>query len=170
MMTIGELDEIAQILFRDNDYRHFSKKIRNDFFANKIDDTKSDLLSFYIDNTHDNVGFCIVGDYSVKMKMWEKIFIEEEWVDKDFKISPNSIELMYLYIMPEYREQRKASALFEKVMSYAIRMGKDEIYAYVSAPDTYALDFYKKRGAETICSFSDEEFGNFTAFLRWNLK
>ncbi len=168
-MKIDEMSDIAQIIARDAPYLHFIKKIRSELAHTKIDDKTSSLSALYADNKFAHIGFCIYSRYSAKLKMWEKTFREEGWVDPSFKISKKSFELMYLYVMPEYRKQKKAESLLDMLIKSARDEGIEEIYAYVSALDQYAYNFYLKRGATVICSFSDEEDGNFTSFLKWTL-
>ena len=106
---------------------------------------------------------------SALMKAWEKTFIEEGWVGKDFRIEISSFELMYMYVKPEYRRKGFASGLLNQVISYAKKSKIKKIYAYTGDIGNHALNFYIKKKEEIIYNLSEKDEQNYSAYLVWDL-
>lgn len=103
------------------------------------------------------------------------VFLEEGWVEEDFEIEAGALELLYLYVQPEYRRLGRASGLLGEMLEWAWGRDVPAVYAYVSDRRNVALDFYVANGAEVVCEFEDDEVvmrGNgekplVTAFVKW---
>ena len=164
-MSRDEIREIAEIVGGDKTYKHFVHRINKEF---DISDEKrnSDVYVLFEKKDDAKIGFCVIGHSPVKMKVWEKVFKEEGWVDEDFSIG-DAYELMYMYIKPKYRERGAGKKLFEKASLFTRDNGIKHIYSYVSDKNPNALQFYHRMNAQTIQDFSDEEVS--AAFLKWDL-
>ena len=162
-MSSKTIQTIKQIIGDDQEYRHFIRRIKKEL---KGDD--EELVVFFVEDGSKQVGFCALGCSPAKMKFWEKTFKEEGWVKDDFKINPDqALELMYIYLKPEYRNKGYGDRLFAQIVAFCQERGVKELYTYVSDKHDWALKFYQKKKAKVIEDFSDE--GSFTAFLRWDL-
>lgn len=170
-MNEKDVAEIASIIGKDQKYQHFIKRINKDFEDNQKKGIPVALKVFYANKNQQKVGFCIVSISPIKMREWEKVFKEEGWVEADFEIIVSSFELMYMYIKPEYRREGYASALFDKVIAYARKVGIKRLYAFVSDTEDSALKFYLSKKAKIIYDFSSHEGEDSTtgAFLMWDL-
>lgn len=161
-MTRDEIQIIASIVGGDDTYAHFVHRINKEFENSDIERNSK----VHVILAADNIGFAVIGYSPVKMSLWEKVFIEEEWVKPDFKIDyENSYELMYMYIRPEYRGVGNGNKLFDQIVNFSHKNSIKDIYAYVSDRDNKAFNFYLKKGAQVIEDLSDEDVT--TAFLQW---
>lgn len=165
-MKLEDLDRIAKILNGDYKYLHFNKRVSKDFQDSSNKGVPVAMQAFYVKFSGEDIGFCVISISPLKMKSWEKTFIEEGWRDEDFKTGIASFELMYLYIKPDFRQMGFGAKLFGRVLKYAQKTGIKNIYAYVSDTENHALNFYLKEGGKIISNLS--EGGNTTAFLAWN--
>jgi GNAT superfamily N-acetyltransferase len=165
-MGHDEVKEIAKIVGGDNQYRHFAKRINKEFEAS--DEQRNSYVHVLFEKDGDkNIGFSVIGFSPAKMRVWEKVFKEEDWVDDSFIMERDPFELMYMYIRPEYRHKGRGKSLFQRVLDFSKERGVKEIYSYVSDRDERALEFYKNTGTEIIKDLSEE--GITSAFLRWKL-
>lgn len=169
-MTQQDFEEVVKIIGDDNKYRHFIKRIKKDFDDSKHKGIPVAMHAYFVKEGEESIGFCILSLSPLKMRQWEKTFIEEGWEREDFHIDISSFELMYLYIKPEFRRKRKATQLFDKVIKRSKALGIKSIYAYVSDTDNAALEFYRKSGVKIIHDFSDEEENISAAFMVWRLE
>ncbi len=162
-MDNQNIPTIKEIIGDDPEYRHFIRRIKKEL---KRGQEEASVL--FVEDGDKKVGFGILGDSPAKMKFWEKTFKEEGWVKEDFKINPDqALELMYVYLKPEYRNKGYGDRLFAQIVAFSRKRGVKELYAYVSDKHDWALKFYQKKKAIVIQDFSDEE--SFAAFLRWVL-
>ena len=159
-MTLDEIREVAAIVGGDRTYRHFVRRIN--------EERNSNVYVLTHEEGDEKVGFCVIGHSPNKMKVWNNVFKEEGWVDSSFRMDKFPLELMYIYVKPEYRGKGIGTKLFRNVIDFAYKKEAKQVYAYVSDRSPKALFFYKKMKAEVIQDFSDEETS--AAFLRWNLK
>ncbi|OGM11439.1 hypothetical protein A2W13_02560 [Candidatus Woesebacteria bacterium RBG_16_36_11] len=166
-MVKDEIREIAEIVGGDSTYQHFVRRINKEFEISNEERNSHVYVLFEPDGNDNKIGFAVIGHSPAKMKVWNQVFMEEGWVDNTFQMGDNPFELMYMYIKPEYRNQKKGTILFKKVVQFSKDKGVNEIYAYVSDRNSTALSFYKKMQAETLQDLSDE--GIVSAFLRWKL-
>ncbi len=166
-MNKEDLGRIISILGRDEKYLHFGKRVSKDFEDSLNKGMPVAMQVFFARDGGEDVGFVVISISPLKMKEWERVFIEEGWVLENFKTGIASFELMYLYIKEEFRKKRFGSGLFRRVVSYARKTGIKSIYAYVSDSGDQALKFYIKEGGKVINNFSEE--GNTTAFLVWEI-
>ena len=109
----------------------------------------------------------MIGSSPTKMRFWLKTFKEEGWVPRDFLMSQNSLELMYMYLKPGFRKKGYGTELFARTMSFVKSKKADEVYAYIGDRSKEGLDFYKDMHAEIISDFSDSEAAS--ALLRWKI-
>ena len=165
-MTRDEIREIADIVGDDRSYSHFVRRINKEFDL-ADEDRNSNVFVKILTEGDKKIGFCVIGFSPAKMKVWNKTFKEEGWVNKNFKMDGTPFELMYMYVRPEERRRGLGSKLFEMAVELAKSRQIKEIYAYVSDQSKRALEFYRKMKAEIIKDFSDDEMS--TAFLRWQL-
>lgn len=165
-MTRDEIREVAAIVGGDRTYQHFVRRINKEF---EISDEERNSNVYVLTHKEGDkkVGFCVIGHSPNKMKVWNKEFKEEGWVDSSFCMDTSPLELMYIYVKPEYRGKGIGTELFRNVIDFAYKKEVKQIYAYVSDRSPKALFFYKKMKAEIIQDFSDEETS--AAFLRWSL-
>lgn len=169
-MTQGDLGEIVKIIGGDSKYHHFIDRIKKDFNDSKLKGIPVAMHAYFVKEKGESIGFCILSLSPLKMKQWEKTFIEEGWVGRNFQIDISSFELMYLYIKPEFRRKGNATKVFNKVIKKSKTLGIKSIYAYVSDTDNAALKFYRKSGAKIIHDFSTISEGISTAFMVWELR
>jgi GNAT superfamily N-acetyltransferase len=165
-MSKDEIREIAEIVGTDKAYAHFVRRINKEFDLSD-EDRNSNVYVLFQEKDNERVGFVVIGHSPVKMRVWEKTFKEEGWVDDDFEMSDPCYELMYMYVKPEVRGQGHANKLFKKTIDFAKDKNVNAIYSYVSDQTDTALKFYKKMNANVLQDFSDEEVS--TAFLEWKL-
>jgi len=166
-MTFDEIREIAEIVEGDKTYRHFVNRINKEF-ENADEERNSNVFVVFIkDELGRKIGFSVIGHSPAKMRVWQKTFKDEGWVDNTFRMKNVVNELMYMYVVPEHRNKGISKELFEKTINYVRGKEVEEIYAYVGDRTSQALDFYKKMNAEVIAEFSDEETSS--AFLRWQV-
>ena len=170
-MDEQDISEIAAIIGNDKKYQHFIKRIKQDFEDSRTKGIPVAIKVFYAKKDNKKAGFCIVSISPVKMREWEKTFKEEGWVENDFEIIVSSFELMYMYIKPEFRREGFAAQLFDKVVTYAQKVGIKRLYAFVSDTDDAALKFYLSKNAKVIYEFSSDDPQEKTtgAFLMWDL-
>lgn len=166
-MTRDEIREIASIVGGDKTYSHFVHRINKEFEISDEERNSNVYVLFGEDPKGKRVGFCVIGHSPKKMKVWEKIFKEEDWVDPGFKMGDPTFELMYMYVRPEVRDKGYGGELFQRAMDFAKERGVAYVYAYVSDRNDYALEFYKKNRGRVLQDFSDE--GISAAFLEWQL-
>lgn len=164
-MQKSDLERINKILVSDKKYLHLANRIKKDFTDSQEKGIPVAMQSFFAKKGGEDIGFAVISISPLKMKQWEKVFIDEGWVGKSFKTGIASFELMYLYVKQGSRRKGLGSRLFKRVSSYASKTGIKNIYAYVSDTNDYALRFYLKEGGEIINNFSEE--GNTTAFFVW---
>jgi len=164
-MSRDEIKVIADIVGGDKTYSHFVKRINKEF-DDSDEKRNSEVYVFFQEEADKQIGFCVVGSSPTKMKVWEKVFKEEGWVNPNFEMT-RAFELMYMYIAPEYRRQGLGSKLFQKAHDFTNEQKVNEIYAYVSDQNPGAVSFYQKMNAKIIQDFSDEE--TTAAFLQWKL-
>ncbi len=171
-MNKQDITEITFIIGNDKKYKHFIGRIKKDFEDSQNKGIPVAVNAFYAEKGIKKVGFCIISISPVKMRDWEKVFKEEGWVKPNFEIIISSFELMYMYIKPAFRRLGLAGKLFEKVTSYAKKVGIKKLYAFVSDTDNGAINFYKSKNAKIIYEFSsnDQEENITGAFLMWNLE
>ncbi|MDD5416188.1 MAG: GNAT family N-acetyltransferase [Candidatus Daviesbacteria bacterium] len=169
-MTRQDFEEVVKIIGDDPKYRHFIDRIKKDFDDSEHKGIPVAMHAYFIKEGKESIGFCILSLSPLKMRRWEKTFIEEDWKTQNFQIDISSFELMYLYIKPEFRRKGKATQLFNKVIKRSKVLGIKSIYAYVSDTDNAALEFYRKSGAKIIHDFSDETEGISAAFMVWKLE
>lgn len=162
VMTRDEIKTIADIVGGDDTYRHFVHRINKEFEMADEDRHAQVKVLFSGDR-----GFCVIGVSPAKMRAWEEIFKEENWVDPSFSINLDSHELMYMYIKPEWRNKGLGRQLIKKAFDYARQSNASNVYSYVSDRSDTSLNFYKKMNAQVIYDFSDD--GLTTAFLKWDL-
>jgi len=166
-MTRDEIREIAEIVGGDSRYRHFVHRINKEFDISD-ESRNANVYVLFEEQKGKRIGFCVLGHSPNKMKTWEKVFKEEDWVNDDFMINNDScFELMYMYTRPEERKKGHGGNLLGKANEFARKKGAGEIYAYVSDTQKDGLDFYKGKNAQIIQDFSDE--GSTAAFLYWRL-
>lgn len=165
-MTRDEIKIIAEIVGGDDTYRHFVHRINKEFDMADMDH-RSQVKVLFQNNESGIVGFSVIGISPSKMKTWEEIFKEENWVEPEFNIKLDSHELMYMYIKPEYRNKGYGKTLLNQAFEHARESGADNVYAYVSDRSDSSLSFYKAMNASVIHHFADD--GISTAFLKWNL-
>ena len=166
-MSRDEIREIALIAGDDGSYSHFVKRINKEFDA-ADQERNANVYVLYVERGEKKIGFCVIGYSPSKMKAWERIFREEDWVTGKFSIdTAMAFELMYIYVRPEYRRMGYGDRLFEKAMDFTRKKGAREIYAYVGDKDDSALKFYRKQNAMIIRDFSDEDGS--AAFLMWKV-
>lgn len=168
-MTKNDLDRIIKILGSEKKYSSFISRVTKDFNQSQTKGIPVAMQAFFVSNTEEDIGFCVISISPLKMKEWEKTFIEEGWVENNFHIDISSFELMYMYVKPLYRRKGWGSRLFDKVMAYAKKTGIKEVYAFVSDTNNKSLNFYKSKGADIIYSMSDEEGSNPSEFLVWKV-
>jgi GNAT superfamily N-acetyltransferase len=166
-MTFDEIREIADIVRGDKTYRHFVKRINKEF-ENAGEERNSKVYVIFINDFQGRkIGFSVIGHSPAKMRVWQETFLDEGWVDNDFKMKDVVNELMYMYVVPEYRNKGISTELFKKTINHIKNKNVEEVYAYVGDRTSQALDFYKRMNAEIIAEFSDEESSS--AFLRWQV-
>lgn len=168
-MTQQDLEKAVAIIGSDQKYSHFIDRIKKDFDDSKHKGIPVAMHAYFVKAEEEDVGFCILSLSPLKMRQWEKTFIEEGWVLPGFRIDISSFELMYLYIKPAFRRKGKATQLFNKVVERSKSLGIKSIYAYVSDTNNAALEFYRKSGVKIIHDFSDETEGISSAFMVWRL-
>lgn len=166
-MSRDEIREIAEIVGGDKTYVHFVHRINKEFDASDESRNSNVYVLFQEDDKGKKIGFCVIGDSPVKMRIWEKTFKDEEWVDKDYVMGTPCYELMYMYIKPEYRGKGHGDKLFNRAMDFAKDKNVKAIYSYVSDRSPTGLEFYRRKDANVLQDFSDEETS--TAFLEWKL-
>jgi ribosomal protein S18 acetylase RimI-like enzyme len=166
-MSHDEIRIIAEIVGGDNQYRHFVHRINKEFEASDMVRNSHVHVIFAEYAKAGRVGFSVIGFSPAKMKVWNKVFKEEGWVDEQFAMNPAAYELMYMYIKPDFRNKGIGSDLFKKVLNFTTEGKVKEIYSYVSDRNPNALEFYKKMNAEVIQDLSDE--GLTSAFIRWKM-
>lgn len=164
-MSKDEIRVIADIVGGDKTYLHFVHRINKEFEASDEDRNSRVFVLFQEDEKEDKIGFCVIGDSPVKMRVWEKTFKDEEWVGKDFSMGSPCYELMYMYIKPEYRGKGYGNKLFKKAMDFARNKDVKAVYSYVSDRSPHGLEFYRRMDAHILQDFSDEDSS--TAFLEW---
>lgn len=165
-MTSDEIKIIAEVVGGDKTYSHFVKRINKEFETAEVEHTSQVKTIF--ENLNDQIiGFCLLGASPSKMSVWNEIFIEEGWVDKNFKIESDSFELMYMYIKPEFRNKGYGKNLLQKAFDYAKNRSAGQMFAYVSDNSESSLSFYRSMNANTIADLSDGEIT--TAFINWKL-
>lgn len=161
--------QIEQILINDKKHSHFLERIKKDFSSYQKR-PPTDFEFFFVREKAKFIGFSIIASSPLKIKEWEKVFKEEGWAGDDFRIDPLALELVYMYVRPEFRRKGKGSELLNKALLLAKSKGASALYTYVSEKTgERALEFYKKRGAITIRDFSSEDEGINTAYLMWKL-
>ena len=165
-MTRDEIREITDIVGDDKLYSHFVHRINKEFEMSD-EDRNSQVFVMFQNDGEERVGFCVIGHSPVKMKVWEKTFKDEGWVDGEFQMETPVYELMYMYIQPEYRGKGLGKNLFKKAVNFSKDKKVKSVYAYVSDRTDSALNFYKSMNAKIICDFSDEDIS--TAFLNWQI-
>ena len=165
-MTRDEIREIAEIVGGDKTYSHFVRRINKEFDLSD-EERNSQVFVLYALDGEKKVGFCVVGFSPAKMGVWNSVFKEEGWVNKDFKMERDPYELMYMYIKPEFRNRGFGRKLFAKVVDFTKKNKVKEIYAYTNNRSPTSLFFYKKMNGEVLSDFSDTE--STAAFLRWKL-
>jgi|GEM_PF-4666388 len=166
-MTRDEIREIANIVGDDKRYAHFVNRINKEFDLSD-DQRNSNVYVLFSKDNGKKAGFSVIGYSPAKMKLWEKTFKDEGWTDKDFTIdAENVFELMYMYTRPENRGKGLGDKLFDQAMEFSRKKGATEVLAYVSDVDDTALRFYKKKKAEIIQDFTDEDTS--AAFVKWTL-
>ncbi len=166
-MRQEDVIRIREMLKTDEKYKHLGIRVSKDFKDSLEKGIPVGIQVFYAQEHGADVGFAVVSISPLKMKEWEQVFIEEGWVEPDFKTGIASFELMYLYIKAGFRKKGLGSKLFYRVRNYASKSGISNIYAYVSDTSDHALKFYLKEGGRIISNFS--EVGNTTAFLVWEI-
>jgi GNAT superfamily N-acetyltransferase len=166
-MGRDEIREIAEIVGGDETYRHFVKRINKEFEASGAERNANVYVIFVESAKGKKVGFSVIGESAAKMAVWQKTFREEGWVDGDFAMAENPLELMYMYLKPQYRNKGYGGKLFKRTFKFVKSRNAREVYAYVGDKTPQALNFYKSMQAEVISDFSDEEVAS--AFLRWKI-
>ena len=166
-MSHDEIRIIAEIVGGDDQYRHFVHRINKEFETSDQERNSHVYVIFAEDAKAVRIGFSVIGYSPAKMRVWNKVFKEEGWVDGHFAMDPAPYELMYMYIKPNFRNKGFGSDLFKKVLNFTKEGKVKEIYSYVSDRNPHALSFYKKMKAEVIQDLSDE--GLTSAFLRWKI-
>lgn len=167
-MGKDEIREIARIVGGDETYRHFVKRINKEFEVSSEERNANVYVVFVESPGGEKVGFSVIGESAAKMAVWQKTFREEGWVDSDFAMAENPLELMYMYLKPAYRNKGYGGRLFKKTFKFVKSKNAREVYAYVGDKTQDALNFYKRMQAEVISDFSDEEVT--AAFLRWQIQ
>jgi len=165
-MTRDEIRIIADIVGGDKTYRHFVHRINKEFDLSD-EDRNSNVHTLFVESNGERIGFVVVGISPRKMKVWENTFKEEGWVEKDFKMQKDPFELMYMYIMPEYRKKGFGEKLFKSLIDFTKSKDTKEIYAYVGDLNDTAFNFYKRMNADVIQDLTDED--STAAFLRWTI-
>jgi GNAT superfamily N-acetyltransferase len=166
-MSRDEIREIAEIVGGDKTYSHFVHRINKEFEASDDDRNANVYVLFQKNDDGENVGFCVIGDSPVKMRVWEKTFKDEEWVDANFTMGTPCYELMYMYVKPKYRGKGVGNKLFDRAMDFAKSKNVKSVYSYVSDRSPTGLEFYRRMNANILQDFSDNETS--TAFLEWKL-
>jgi GNAT superfamily N-acetyltransferase len=166
-MSRDEIREIAEIVGGDKTYTHFVHRINKEFEASDENRNANVYVLFQEVDDGEKVGFCVIGDSPVKMRIWEKTFKDEEWVPSDFVMGAPSYELMYMYIKPEYRGRGYGDKLFNRALDFAREKNVKAVYSYVSDRSPTGLEFYRRMNANILQDFSDDETS--TAFLEWKL-
>ena len=166
-MSRDEIREIADIVGDDKAYTHFVKRINKEFDLSDKERNSKVYVLFEEDDKGERVGFVVIGHSPAKMRVWSQTFKEEGWVTDDFKMDSDPFELMYMYVQPEQRGKGYSNQLFDKVLDFTKEKKIKEIYAYVSDRSPAALNFYKKKKANIIQDFSDQDLS--TAFVSWQL-
>jgi len=165
-MVKSDIKRITEIVRGDKKYSHLADRVSKDYSDSVTKGIPVAMQAFFCEAaSSQDAGFAVISISPLKMKSWQKVFIEEGWVQKDFRTNVASFELMYLYVRPEMRRQGIGGLLFSKVMKYAYKNGIKSIYAYVSDTNHFSLNFYLKNNAKIIHNFSDE--GNTAAFISW---
>lgn len=165
-MTRDEIKVIADIVGGDDTYRHFVHRINKEFdMADSDRHSEVKVLFQYLDE--ERIGFSVIGVSPAKMRAWEEIFKEENWVDQTFNINLDSHELMYMYIKPEFRNKGFGKTLLTSALNYARENNAHNVYAYVSDRTDSSLAFYQKMSAKPIHIIDDSDIT--TAFLKWDL-
>ena len=165
-MTRDEIRQIADIVDGDNSYRHFVHRINKEF--DNADASRNARVHVLFEELDDErIGFCVIGISEAKMRVWQKMFIDEGWVDTSFKIDPSAYELMYMYVKPDLRSRGIGSKILNRAFNFTRENGVHDVYAYVSDRSNSSLEFYKKMDAEVIQDFSDS--GITSAFIHWQV-
>ena len=152
---LNEIREIAEIVGGDKTYSHFVRRINKEFDLSD-EERNSQVFVLYALDGEKKVGFCVVGFSPAKMGVWNSVFKEEGWVNKDFKMERDPYELMYMYVRPEYRGQGFGKTLFKKAMEFTKENDIKGVYAYVSDKTDTAMGFYKQMEGKIIQDFSKE--------------
>jgi GNAT superfamily N-acetyltransferase len=165
-MRREDVARIKEVLKTDKKYQHFGIRVEKDYKNSLDQGLPVGMQVFYAQEQGIDIGFVVISISPLKMREWEEVFVEEGWVEADFKIGVASFELMYLYVKEGFRNKGLGSKLFFRVRNYADKMGIRSIYAYVSDTTDQAMQFYLKEGGRVISNFS--EAGNTTAFFVWD--
>ncbi len=163
-MKQTDVYHIAKVIGNDQVYHHFSAKIDHEF-VRESDKSDATLFVLFSQRKHHKVGFCVLGFSPAKMKMWNQVFREEGWVSDTYHIDEKSLELMYIYVAPEWRQHGIGTTLFCRALKLARKKKVKNMYAYVSDRSTTVLDFYLKMNARFIADLSDGNVS--TAFIHW---
>ncbi len=172
LKSASKLDHIWSVVRDDKRYERSLARVSTEV-GKLIQDPSKGWLKVFVELGEGEVwGFGLVVVGSEKLIRWQRVFVEEEWVSRKFRMDDDRVELLYLYVVEKQRRKGVGTRLLAEIWSWCRKKRYGLMYAMVSEVGDRAIRFYLDRGGRVLYKFEvddDSQVPVETAFMVWKL-